>query len=133
MKNAVLNEIRDFAKSKLGELSPCSEANLGDSSVILRIVDANGNNLVVTIEEREGDSSFVFSALAEKVMEFMRNKKFDIDHLLTNGNSWHLIFLPSLTPIEREQIQDAVQELHDKGVLTEELRLTQFGRKALYK
>lgn len=133
MKNAVLNEIRDFAKAKLSELSPCAESNIGDSSVILRIKDANGNNLVVTIEEREGDNSLVFSALAEKVMEFMRNKKFDIDHLLTNGNSWRLIFLQSLTPIEREQIQDAVQELIDKGVLTEDLRLTEFGRKALYK
>ena len=73
-----------------------------------------------------------FPALEEKVMAFIRGKKMKVDDILTVGNSFRLSFSQSLNPLEQSQLDACVQSMQDKGLLTENLALTEAGFLAAY-
>lgn len=73
-----------------------------------------------------------FPALEKKVMAFIRGKKMKVDDILTVGNSFHKDFTPSLNPLEQSQLEACLQSMHDNGLLTENLALTEAGFSAVY-
>lgn len=73
-----------------------------------------------------------FPALEQKVMAFIRRKNMKVGDVITVGNSFHLNFIQSLNPLEQSQLEACLQCMHDNGIFTENLALTEAGFTAVY-
>lgn len=73
-----------------------------------------------------------YPALEQKVIAFVRSKNMKVGDVITVGNSFRLNFFQSLNPLEQSQLEACLQSMHDNGLLTENLAITEAGVTAIY-